>query len=104
MTDSILSNDAKKRYRAIGHNLKPIVMVAGNGLSEEVVQELERALDDHELIKVKLAFDEKETRKAAIAEITKLTGAISVQEIGKVVLLFRAAKKPKKHLSNLHRV
>ena len=51
-----------KQLRAIGHKLKPLVTVAGNGLSENVVAELERALSDHELIKVKLAVGGKDAR------------------------------------------
>ena len=49
-----LSPDRKKQYRSLGHNLNPVVTVAGNGLSDAVLEELNRALDDHELIKVKL--------------------------------------------------
>ena len=52
-----LSTALKKQYRTIGHNLNPIVTIAGNGLSEPVLAELDRALDDHELIKVKLAIN-----------------------------------------------
>ena len=49
-----LDPELKKRLRGIGHALHPVVTVAGNGLSEGVLTELERALHDHELIKVKL--------------------------------------------------
>ncbi|MDP4918106.1 MAG: YhbY family RNA-binding protein, partial [Haliea sp.] len=38
-----------KQLRAIGHKLKPVVTVAGNGLSDNVLQEVQRALGDHEL-------------------------------------------------------
>ena len=48
------SNEDKKHLRRLGHNLKPVVTVAGNGLSENVSAEIARALNDHELIKIKL--------------------------------------------------
>ena len=48
-----ISAEQKKAMRSIGHNLNPVVTIAGNGLSENVLEELNRALDDHELIKVK---------------------------------------------------
>ena len=48
-----LSQDRKKALRTIGHKLNPIVTVAGNGLSENVLIEIDRALEDHELIKIK---------------------------------------------------
>src|SRR5690554_7623982 len=59
-----ISSDRKKEFRTLGHKLNPIVTIAGNGLSESVLAELNRALDDHELIKVKLALVEREARKA----------------------------------------
>jgi len=49
----ILTPDRIKQFRTLGHALKPIVTIAGNGLSENVLAELERALSDHELVKVK---------------------------------------------------
>lgn len=92
-----------KQLRTIGHQLKPIVIISENGLTDGVVAELERALNDHELIKVKLAFEDREAKNAAIEETLALTRAELVQAIGKTVLLYRLAKKTNKKLSNLHR-
>ena len=44
------SSADKKYLRSLGHPLKPVVTVAGNGLTESVVTEINRALNDHELI------------------------------------------------------
>jgi RNA-binding protein len=96
-----LTTDTKKRYRTIGHSLKPVVTVAGKGLSEGVLQELNRALDDHELIKIKLAMEDREERKQIVTELCSQAGAELVQTIGKVVLIFRAARKPKLTTSNI---
>lgn len=98
-----ISPDRKKQFRTIGHKLNPIVTIAGNGLSEGVLVELNRALDDHELIKVKLALPEREDRKTVIEELSTLPGVEIIQEIGKVVLLYKANKKANPKLSNLHR-
>ena len=64
-----------KQYRAIGHRLRPVVTVAGKGLSEGVMQELERALCDHELIKVKLVVGSREARRELGETICERTGA-----------------------------
>ena len=50
-----LSSAQKKDYKRIGHHLKPVVIVSDQGASEGVLSELNRALDDHELIKNKKA-------------------------------------------------
>ncbi|GAB2188701.1 ribosome assembly RNA-binding protein YhbY [Sessilibacter sp. MAH2] len=96
-----LDTDTKKQYRSIGHSLKPVVIIAGNGISEGVLDELFRALRDHELIKVKIAIEDREVRKAVAQEIIAQTSAEIVQEIGKVVLLFKKASKPNPKLTNL---
>ncbi len=93
-----LSNERKKYLRQLGHGLKPVVTVASKGLSESVLTELNRALEDHELIKVKLSVDNK-------TELTKDLCAQSkaelVQSIGSIILIHREAKNPNPKLSNL---
>ena len=93
----------RKQLRAIGHKLKPVVMIAERGVTEGVEAALERALADHELIKVKLAILEPEDRKLVTRHLCETHKAELVQSIGKVVLLYRAAKKPNPRLSNLLR-
>ena len=99
-----LSLNEKKRFRTIGHNLKPVVIVAGNGLSDSVVAEVSRALEDHELIKVKLALEDREDRSAIVAELCDLCGAELIQTIGKMALLFRKSIKPKLKTSNIRQL
>ena len=67
-----INPERKKQFRTIGHKLNPIVTIAGNGLSAGVLAELNRALDDHELIKVKLAIAERDERKEVVAELVAL--------------------------------
>jgi RNA-binding protein len=93
-----------KQLRAIGHKLKPVVTISGKGLTDGVVAELERALNDHELIKVKLAFEEREDKQEAITQLVKTTRAELVQQVGKIALIYRLARETNKKLSNLHRV
>ena len=59
-----LTQEQKKQFKSIGHHLKPVLIVADNGLTEGVLAELERALNDHELIKVQLRVAEREDRLA----------------------------------------
>ncbi|WP_085578435.1 MULTISPECIES: ribosome assembly RNA-binding protein YhbY [unclassified Pseudomonas] len=98
-----LSNEQKKQFKSIGHDLKPVLMVAGNGLTEGVLAELERALTDHELIKVQVKLEDRDDRRAVMDELAKAGRAEQVQIIGKMVLLYRKNPQPNKQLSNIHR-
>ncbi len=92
-----------KQYRAIAHNLNPIILVGDKGLSEGMFKELDRALNDHELIKVKINVSDREARKALTDEILTQSRAELIQSIGKVLVLLRRNPKPNPKLSNLIR-
>ncbi len=98
-----LTNEQKKLYRTIGHHLKPVVTVAEGGLSEGVLAELNRALDDHELIKIQLRLADREERRARIDELCASGPCDLVQVIGKVALVYRKNPKVNPQLSNIHR-
>ena len=98
-----LTQEQKKQYKSIGHHLKPVLIVADNGLTEGVLAELARALSDHELIKIKLNILDRESRLQTIAELCKAGTADLVQVIGKMALIYRKNPKVNKQLSNVHR-
>ncbi|MGQ4878190.1 ribosome assembly RNA-binding protein YhbY [Billgrantia sp. LNSP4103-1] len=98
-----LSQAQKKAFRSIGHHLNPVVTVSENGVSEGVLAELDRALADHELIKVKLALAERDDRAAMLEELLNASGAERVQTIGKMALLYRRNPKANPKLSNVQR-
>ncbi len=98
-----LSTADKKQYRTIAHNLNPVVIIGDKGLSENLLDELNRALHDHELIKVKIAIGDRDDRSAIIDALLDATKAELVQSIGKVVVLLKKNPKAKPKLSNLVR-
>ena len=44
----------KKKFRAQAHALKPVILIGQSGLTDAVVNEIQLALDTHELIKIKI--------------------------------------------------
>ena len=93
-----------KTFKRIGHNLKPVVMISENGISEGVQKELERALSDHELIKVKISCGDRALKKELIVSLCETCRCETIQAIGNIVLVYRASKKPNPKLSNLLRL
>lgn len=93
----------KKELRTIGHQLRPVVMISERGISDGIKLELERALEDHELIKVKLAVAEPSERRELAAELCAAHRAELIQAVGKIILIYRGAQKPNPRLSNLLR-
>jgi len=78
--------------KARAHNLEPVVFIGGKGLTDEVVKEVDRALAAHELIKVRAPGLDRVARATAFESLCERTGAVAVQSIGKVFVLFRKKK------------
>lgn len=87
---------AQRRFlRAQAHSLSPVVLIGDAGLTEAVMKEIARSLDSHELIKIKVAGGEREQREAMLAEICTTLEAAPAQHIGKTLVVYRPAKKPR---------
>jgi RNA-binding protein len=88
-------NDKQRRHlRGLAHDLKPVVMVGDSGLTDGVVRETERALHDHELIKIKVRAADRDTRDSLIGDLATRTRSELVNRIGHVAVLYR--KRPDK--------
>lgn len=83
--------DGKKRrkLRALGHALEPVVQIGKEGLTAGVTRALDGALEAHELVKVKLGQSAPDDRHEAAASLAKKTRSELVQVLGKVILLYR---------------
>lgn len=98
-----LATQDKKHFRTIAHNLSPVVTIAQKGLTESVNEEIERALSEHELIKIKIFAADRESRRDLTLQICETAKADLIQSIGNVAVIFRAAKSPNPRLSNILR-
>ena len=72
----------KKRFRTVGHQLRPVITVGNKGLTEQVMQELERPLTDHELIKVKIIGDKRRAEEISAQILDKRVRPASSQWVG----------------------
>ena len=88
-----LSAKQRKHLKALAHHRKPVVHVGNAGITAPVVREITQALDAHELLKIRLPGVERDARHRLLEEICEATGAEAVQEIGRVAIIYRRAKK-----------
>lgn len=90
-----LTAASKSALRSKAHNLKPIVLIGEKGFTETVRVEIERALYDHELIKVKVAAADKAEFTVIAEKIATELDAEVVQAIGHIVVLYKKSDKIK---------
>jgi RNA-binding protein len=87
-----LTGKQRRALRAKGHHLEPVVISGQSGVTEGILGAVTQALDDHELIKVKIN-EGPETRQEAAARMAEGTGSELVQLLGRTALLFKQRKK-----------
>ncbi len=90
-----LSGKQKRSLRALGHHLSVVVQVGADGVTAGVIAAVAQALNDHELVKVKIA-DEKEGRASAVDEIAQATDSEVAQVMGRTALFFKQRAKNSK--------
>ncbi|MDH5736000.1 MAG: ribosome assembly RNA-binding protein YhbY [Gammaproteobacteria bacterium] len=91
-----LSKDQIKHLLKLTHHLKPIISIGQNGITDNVMNELDIALNHHELVKIKIAGEDRDARQAMIQQLCDQTSAEKIQAIGKTLTLFRRnPEKPK---------
>jgi len=90
-----LTGKQKNYLRGVAHDINPVVMIGAKGLTDAVMNEIELALDQHELIKIKLPSNSKAEKVALLAQITNNTNSSPVQIIGRVGVLYRATDDAK---------
>jgi len=90
----------RSELRSQAHALNPVVMVGESGLTDAVLKEIDKSLDAHGLIKVRVFGDDREARIAIYEDICERLKAAPVQHIGKLLVLYRPQKEDKKKTSS----
>ena len=103
MQSPTLNTQMKKSLRGVAHHLDPVIAVSERGISDGIVEETERALSDHELIKVKVFSADRSSRGEVASALAEATSSIVLQQIGKVAVLYRHNPKANPKLSNIAR-
>lgn len=93
-----LTSAQRKLLRAEAHRLKPVVMIGQSGLTEAVLNEVERSLKAHELIKIRVLNENREEREGWLAEICDRLDCAPVQHLGKLLLVYKPADPPRLQL------
>ena len=86
----LLSEEQIRFLKKSAHHLKPVVQVGKKGVSLALINEINQALLDHELIKVQVLPVQKPELDENVRELTLKTGAEHIATIGNVIILFKA--------------
>ena len=83
-----LTSKKRAELKAKAHDLDPIAQIGKYGVTPEVLAHIDKALTDHQLIRVKfIGF--KETRRELSSEIAGASGSILIDVIGNIAIFYR---------------
>lgn len=88
-----LTNSQRKFLKAEAHHLKPVVLMGQHGLTDNVLSEIDQALEIHELIKVRVPGQEREEKAAIVSRIADHCRAEAVQTVGHVATFYRRRRE-----------
>jgi RNA-binding protein len=90
------TGDLRRKLRAHGHAMSPIVQVGKAGVTDGLVKQVNQALADHELMKVKVLGECPLDRHEVADRLDEEPGVDVVQIVGRVLLLYkRHPQKPR---------
>lgn len=95
MAELILERDRRLELRSQAHHLKPLVLLGARGLTEAVIKEIARALDEHGLVKIHVPTDDRQERSDMYISLADQLSAARIQMIGKMLVLWRKPKDKK---------
>lgn len=84
-----LTTKNKKQLISQAHHLKPVVSIGQKGLTPNVLNEVDIALNSHQLIKVKIAGGDKVERHEIAESIARETNAHLLKNIGFISIFYR---------------
>jgi RNA-binding protein len=84
-----LDSKRKRLLTQQAHKLNPVVLIGSKGLTGAVHLEIDRALEDHELIKIRLAGVDREHKDQLIITICQQHQAELIKKIGHIATIYR---------------
>jgi RNA-binding protein len=90
-----LTGKQNRFLRGLGHHLNPVVLVGKDAISQGLIDSVEEALNQHELIKIKLQEGCLLDRKEVASQLSEQTDSAVVQILGRTILLYRDSDEHK---------
>ena len=82
-----LKGKERQFFKKEAHSIKPIFQIGKGGLSEEMIQQIQFAIEKRELIKVSLLQNTMEEPQEAAEVLAEQTGSTIIQVIGHTIVL-----------------
>ncbi len=91
----MLNSRQRAQLRSLANTMEAIFQVGKGGIGEQIIKQVDDALEARELIKMSVLETSEETSRTAADKIANAVGADVVQVIGRKFVLYRESKDNK---------
>ena len=92
----MLTEKERAYLKGLAQNIDPLIQLGKDGINEGFLKQMDKLLEDHELVKIKVLQNAPVEVDEIVDEILEKTGAEFVQKIGKKLTIYRESKENKK--------
>lgn len=92
----MLTGKERSYLKSLAHNMDPLIQLGKDGINEGFLNQIDKLLEDHELVKIRVLQNAPVEVDEIVDEILEKTGAEFVQKIGKKLTIYRESKENKK--------
>ena len=90
-----LRGKQKQYLKKEAHHMQAIFQIGKSGLTDEIIHQIDEALEKRELIKISLLQNTDEVTEDVAEQIAEKLNAVVVQKIGRTIIFFRESTKEK---------
>jgi RNA-binding protein len=90
---NMLTSKQRAYLRGLANTLEPVLIIGKGGLNDNMMKDIDAALEAREIIKIKILNNSMAEPKEVSIEIAERAGADVVQVIGGKFVLYRQSKE-----------
>ena len=89
----MLTSRQRSYLRSVSNDMKDSVHIGKEGLTSNILGQIDEFLEANEIIKIKLQQNCSEDIKEIASDISRLTGSDTVAVIGRKIIMYRKSQK-----------
>lgn len=89
----MISGKQRATLKSLSHGMRPLIQIGKNGLNDGFFIQLDRLLEDHELVKIVVLKNSPEDVTSIVETILEKTESEFVQSIGNKLTIYRRSEE-----------
>ncbi len=89
----MITSGQRAKLRSMAQTINPIAQIGKNGVTDNVLAEINICLEQHELIKISVLRNAEMSAKDVLQDVAQATGAEPITAIGNKIVVYRRSSR-----------